>query len=376
MSVGGPRRRHQWGRWTPGDPKPEWWPRNEPFPPTDWPAMRARFMTRMATFAFMAFAFFSIFVWLVVSVVSGLFSAFTGGPPNPLLVIGAIFLVFFVFFGARSAGQLARPVGDLIEAAEHVERGDYSTRLRARGPREVRKLANAFNAMSARLERSEAERRRLLADVTHELRTPLTVMQGNVEAMIDGVHPPDEAHLASLLEETKVLSRLVDDLRTVSLADAGALTLHREQTDIGGLVRDTVSSFAARADAGGVTLKAGTDPMEPVAIDGVRVREVLTNVIANALRHTPRGGKVTIAAAENDGEITISVRDTGSGIPADVLPHVFERFTRADDSPGAGLGLAIAKGLVEAHGGQITATSAPGQGTDVRFTLPRAIASA
>jgi two-component system sensor histidine kinase BaeS len=140
-------------------------------------------------------------------------------------------------------------------------------------------------------------------------------------------------------------------------------------------VRDTVSSFKARADAAGVALKAGTDPLEPLAIDAVRIREVLTNVLANAIRHTPRGGVVTVAAADSDGGVAVSVRDTGSGIPADVLPHIFERFTRADDSPGAGLGLAIAKSLVEAHGGTITATSAPGQGAEVRFTLPRAIAS-
>src|SRR6185369_1615540 len=205
VSDEGARRRHQWGRWTPGEPKPAWWPRNEPFPPTNWPQMRARFMTRMATFAAMAFVMFSLFVWLV----------------------------FFVFAGARGARRIARPIGDLIDAAEHVERGDYTTRLRARGPREVRKLANAFNAMSVRLESSENERRRLLADVTHELRTPLTVIQGNLEALIDGVRPTDEAHLRAILDDTHVLARLIDDLRTISVAEAGALALHREDTDLG-----------------------------------------------------------------------------------------------------------------------------------------------
>jgi two-component system OmpR family sensor kinase/two-component system sensor histidine kinase BaeS len=365
-----PPRRHQWGRWTPGEPKPAWWPRNEPFPPTDWPRMRARFMTRMAAFAFMAFVFFSFFVWLVVSVVTGIASAVTGGSPNPFVVIGAIFLVFFVFFGARGAGRIARPVGDLIEAAEHVERGDYTTRLRARGPREVRKLANAFNAMSARLERSEAERRRLLADVTHELRTPLTVIQGNVEALIDGVHPADETHLRAILDETQVLSRLVDDLRTVSVAEAGALALHREMTDVASLARDVVASFTTAARARGVDLVTDVPATASADVDPIRVREVLTNIVANALRYTPSEGRVRVTVTRTEREVAVAVRDTGPGIDADMLPHIFERFTRSPESPGAGLGLAIAKSLVNAHGGDITAASAPGSGTEIRFTLP------
>jgi len=365
------RRRHQWGRWTPGEPKPAWWPRNEPFPPTDWPRMRARFMTRMFAFALMALTFFSIFVWLVVSVVTGIANAITGGSPNAFVVVGAVFLVFFVFFGARSAGRIARPLGDLIEAAEHVERGDYTTRLRARGPREVRKLANAFNAMSARLEGSENERRRLLADVTHELRTPLTVIQGNLEALIDGVRPTDEAHLRAILEDTHVLARLIDDLRTISVAEAGALALNREETDISVLVRDTVGSFGSMADAAGVALKTEMTGAPTASVDPIRAREVLTNIIANALRYTPRGGSITVTLTPWPEHVTVAVRDTGPGIAPDVLPHVFDRFTRSPESPGAGLGLAIAKSLVTAHGGTIEALSTPGQGTEIRFTLPR-----
>jgi signal transduction histidine kinase len=333
--------------------------------------MRARFMSRMFAFAVMALTFFSIFVWLVVSVVTGIMSVVTGGSPNAFVVIGAVFLVLFVFFGARSAGRIARPLGDLIEAAEHVERGDYTTRLRARGPREVRKLANAFNAMSARLEGSENERRRLLADVTHELRTPLTVIQGNLEALIDGVRPTDEAHLRAILEDTHVLERLIDDLRTISVAEAGALALHREDTDLGELVRDTVASFGSMATSAGVTLTAETAGNTSASVDPIRVREVLTNIVANALRYTPRGGSVSVAVTPWPEKVTIAVRDSGEGIAADVLPHVFDRFTRSPESPGAGLGLAIAKSLVTAHGGAIEATSTPGQGTEIRFALPR-----
>ena len=375
MSDEGARRRHQWGRWTPGEPKPAWWPRNEPFPPTDWPRMRARFMTRMFMFALMALTFFSIFVWLVVSVLTGIFNTLTGGAPNAFVIVGAFFLVFFIFFGARSAGRIARPLGDLIEAAEHVERGDYTTRLRARGPREVRKLANAFNAMSARLEGSENERRRLLADVTHELRTPLTVIQGNIEALIDGVRPMDEAHLRAILEDTHVLARLIDDLRTISVAEAGALALHREATDVGALARDTIGSFGSMADAAGVALRADVSGDTAASVDPIRAREVVTNIVANALRYTPRGGSVTVTVTPWPEHLTVSVRDTGPGITPDVLPHVFDRFTRSPESPGAGLGLAIAKSLVTAHGGTIEALSTPGQGTEIRFTLPRSEAT-
>jgi signal transduction histidine kinase len=362
--------RRRWRHWQPGEAKPAWWPSNEPFPPTDWPAVRARFMTRMAVFAVIAFTMFSLFIWLVVSVVIGIFNTLAGGAPNPLVIVGAIFLVFLFAFGANGARRITRPIADLIEAAERVERGDYTARLRARGPRDVRSLANAFNAMSARLERSESERRRLLADVTHELRTPLTVIQGNVEALIDGVHPTDESHLRAILDETQVLSRLIDDLRTVSVAEAGALALDRETVDVAGLTRDVVASFDATARARGVDLVTDLPATAVAEIDPIRVREVLSNVIANALRYTPSAGRVRVSVSRSDAEVAVAVRDSGPGIDPEVLPHIFERFTRADDSPGAGLGLAIAKSLVEAHGGRIAATSTPGQGTEVRFTLP------
>jgi signal transduction histidine kinase len=225
--------------------------------------------------------------------------------------------------------------------------------------------------MSARLERSESERRRLLADVTHELRTPLTVIQGNVEALIDGVRPTDEAHLRAILDDTHVLSRLIDDLRTLSIAEAGALPLHREQIDLGGLARATVASFETQAQSAGVTMQVDVEGDATAELDPVRIREVMTNIVANALRYTPRGGSVTLEVRTSERAVTVVVRDTGAGIAPDLLPHIFERFTHAPDSPGAGLGLAIAKGIVTAHGGQITAASEPGLGTELRFTVPR-----
>jgi two-component system OmpR family sensor kinase/two-component system sensor histidine kinase BaeS len=196
-------------------------------------------------------------------------------------------------------------------------------------------------------------------------------MQGNLEALLDGVYPADAEHMQPILDETRVLSRLVDDLRTLSLAEAGALTLHREPTDIAQLLTDSVASFRTQADAASVELATEIDGALPQAeIDPVRMREVLSNLLSNALRYTPRGGSVRVAAREADARVRVSVRDTGPGIAADVLPHVFDRFYKSDESRGAGLGLAIAKSLVVAHGGEIEATSTLGQGTEMRFTVP------
>jgi two-component system OmpR family sensor kinase/two-component system sensor histidine kinase BaeS len=225
--------------------------------------------------------------------------------------------------------------------------------------------------MTSRLEAGEEQRRRLLADVSHELRTPLSVVQGNLEALVDGVHPADEAHLVAILDETKVLSRLVEDLRTLSLAESGALTLHREAIDVGVLVREMVDSFGSQAEPAGVKIDAQVPSGLPqVDADPVRAREILTNLIANALRYTPRGGRVSVEARATDASVAIEVRDTGAGIAPDHIGRIFDRFYKSAESRGAGLGLAIAKQLVEAHGGEISATSVPGEGTDIRFTLP------
>jgi two-component system sensor histidine kinase BaeS len=332
--------------------------------------MRVRFMRRMAAFAFVALLLFAFVVAAFVTLLIGTFGAVTGGGGVGAFVLAAFLVMVVSFNVARGVRRLIVPLGDLIDAAERVESGDYSVRVRERGPRELRALSRAFNEMSEHLQRSEAERRRLLADVTHELRTPLTVIQGNIEALIDGVRPTDEAHLRAILEDTHVLARLIDDLRTISVAEAGALTLHREPTDVAALARDTVASLEATATSSGVTLRADGAGAPTASVDPVRVREVLTNVIANALRYTPRGGSIVVETATTTDSLNVSVRDTGAGIAPEALPHVFERFARSDDSPGAGLGLAIAKSLVEAHGGRIEARSTLGQGTEIRFTLP------
>jgi two-component system OmpR family sensor kinase/two-component system sensor histidine kinase BaeS len=340
--------------------------------------MQRRFYMRMAV-AFLtvillaAFGAFTLF-WAVAGALGFVRSTVQlpaspdpSGPP--LFLVPLVVIVALVLLG-RTLRSIARPVGDLIEAAGRVEAGSYDTRVAERGPREMRSLAHAFNAMAARLEANESQRKQLLADVTHELRTPLTVMQGNVEALLDGVHPADSAHIGTILEETKVLSRLIDDLRTLSLAESGALALHREAADVAGIARDVVAAFTDQAHRGEVALGSSASGSTIADVDPVRVREVLVNLVANALRYTPPAGSVAIEMRALADAIEVAVSDTGSGIAADAIDGIFDRFSRSTDSPGAGLGLAIAKGLVEAHGGTIRAYSAPGQGTRIVFTLP------
>ena len=287
-----------------------------------------------------------------------------------VLVVGVLVLVRL----GRRVRRFTEPLDELVDAVGRVEAGDYTVRVQERGgPGEMRGLAHGFNTMTTRLEADERQRRSLLADVSHELRTPLTVVQGNLEALVDGVYPADEAHLSGILDETRVLSRLVDDLRTLALAESGTLALHREPTDLDVLVAETVNSFRAAADEGGVAIRASVGEDVPLLdVDPVRIREVIGNLIANALRYTPRGGTIEIAAAlaPDPSAVRIAVTDSGPGIPSDVLPHVFERFVKSPESRGSGLGLAIARNLVVSHGGQIGVDSAPGRGTTVWFTRP------
>jgi signal transduction histidine kinase len=320
--------------------------------------------------------FLFVFVGLLIAVTS---VVVTAGPLGDVArVLGLVVLIIAVF-SVVSAGRRFRSsaatLDDLLEATERVEAGDYAARVEVpnRAPRPVRDLVGGFNAMARRLEASEAQRRTLLADVSHELRTPLAVVQGNVEAILDGVHPADAEHLGTILEETRVLGRLVDDVRTLALSDAGRLPLHLEPTDLDVLVSEAAAAFEPTASAAGLTLTVDVpDDLPILDVDPVRIREVVANLVANALRHTPSGGSVTVAGAlAQDGRaVEVAVRDTGSGIDGTLLPHVFDRFAKSADSRGSGLGLAIARGLVEAHGGTISVESPPGGGATFRFTLP------
>ena len=290
--------------------------------------------------------------------------AFAGG--LVLLVLAGVVL-------ARAVRRMAAPIGDVMEAADRLAAGDHAVRVEPRGPREVRALARAFNAMAERLQANEEQRRNLLADVAHELRTPLSVIRGNAEGLMDGLYAPDADHLAPIVEETDVMARLLDDLSLLSTAEAGTLSLYREVVSPADVVSDAIGAFRAAADDAGVRLQGhATEGLPEIAADPVRIREVLGNLIANALQHTPAGGAVTVQAGIADGRQAVEFRvdDTGSGIATEELPFVFERFRKSADSGGAGLGLAISKRLVEAHGGRIGAESEPGRGTTMRFSLP------
>jgi signal transduction histidine kinase len=248
-----------------------------------------------------------------------------------------------------------------MAAAGAVEAGNYAVRVdeSPHAPPEIRQLVRSFNAMAARLPADDARRRAFLADVSHELRTPLTVIQGSIEAMVDGVHPADAGHLNAVLDEVHVLGRLVEDLRTLVLSDAGAIELHREPTEVGPLLNELVTAFQPAAERARVRLTLEIGPLAALVleIDRLRMRQVLSNLLDNALRYTPAGGSIAISAQTTDAVLTVTVRDSGPGIPPEVLAHIFDRFVKGADSRGSGLGLAIARNLVRAHGGDIAIDS-------------------
>jgi two-component system OmpR family sensor kinase/two-component system sensor histidine kinase BaeS len=294
--------------------------------------------------------------------------------PLPGLIVGILLIVLLVTIG-RSFRTTSRTLDQLVDATRRIEAGDYTVRVgpAREGNRSTRQLVTGFDTMAARLETDETQRRNLLAEVSHELRTPLTIVQGNLEAMVDGVYPLDPAHLEVVLDETRVLGRLIDDLRTLALSEAGTLALHPEPTDPDILVADVVRSFEPVATTAQVELVAAIEGDLPILdVDPVRIREVLSNLVANAIRHAPVGGRVTLAgSAEADGRwVRLEVRDTGPGIDPALLPYVFDRFVTGDASRGTGLGLAIARQLVLAHRGEITVESAAGAGTTFRVRLP------
>jgi signal transduction histidine kinase len=316
--------------------------------------------------------------WLVMAaVVSAATSHWEERPRGLAFGIGSV----TVLAGAAALAyrRISRPVGDLLGAAEQVATGDYGVDLEVRGPRELRLLTETFNEMAARLAANEQQRRRFLADITHELRNPLAVLQSEIEAQLDGVHPRDDHHVASLLEETRRLGHLVDDLHTLALAETGRLVLQQEAVAFSVLVDDVVGRHEAQARQRDVALRASIAPGLPKAwVDPARVRQILDNLLANAIRHTPAGGEVLVEVStllgpgSGDGPmVRCRVTDAGPGFRQDQLGQVFERFKRAGDSRGSGLGLSIARDLVRAHGGTIDATNDPTTGgASVSFTLP------
>ncbi len=314
-----------------------------------------------------------LFLIVVGSIVTATATVLSQLGPIPV-VIAVLAVVAIAAALLRGVAGAARDLDAMLTATRRVQDGDYSVRLGSTRSdlAPIQELARGFDTMTARLEADEEQRRTLLADVSHELRTPLTVITGNLEAIVDGVHPPDRDHLGSILDETRVMERLIEDLRTVSLSEAGTLALHPEPTDPDVLIGEVLHAFGPGATSAGVTLASGsTEDLPILDVDPVRIREVLSNLVANALRHTPAGGRITVGGAVTPTTVVLSVSDTGPGIDPELLPHVFDRFVKGAGSRGSGLGLAIARGLVEAHGGTIAVQSPAGGGTTFRFELPR-----
>ena len=359
-------------RWRRPRNRPPWWPEGEPWPPSGPPSWargggRGRWRgPRLLFFAVILFVIVAV-MKTVLDLVGYLVLPVTN--EGKLLAVG--FLALMVGSIAVASRSLAREARAVTEAAHRVESGDFSARLKVRGWGALADLARAFNSMSARLQATEARRRSFLAEVTHELRTPLAVIRGEAEAIADGVHPAEPEQLGRILSAARTVERLVEDLGTLSLSDAGGLILRREPVELELFINETVSDLKPAADPGGVTLEAKVaEGLPPVLLDPGRIRGVLGNLVTNALRHTPAGGRITVIAEPDRNGVAITVQDNGSGIPPDMLPHVFERFVKDPASPGSGLGLAIARDVLTAHLGTIEATSTPGEGTKISLWLP------
>jgi two-component system OmpR family sensor kinase len=308
-----------------------------------------------------------------------------------LLLAGALAGGLGILLGLGLSRGLTAPVARLTAAARRIAGGDLSQRVPETGSAEIAALGLAFNQMAADLEKAEGLRRNLMADVAHELRTPLSVLQGNLRAILDGVYPLEQAEIAAHYDETRLLSRLVDDLHELAQAEAGQLHLELRPTDLAEVIQTTVANLAVAAEAQEVRLTTDlANELPPILADPDRLAQIMRNLLSNALRHTPEGGQVTVSATYNgyrelngQAAVRIVVADTGEGIPPDDLPYVFDRFWRAErsrsferDGPsassgrGSGLGLAIARHLVQAHGGQIGVESEVGQGSRFWFSLP------
>jgi len=391
--------------------RPPWWPEDEPWPPAHGPWSREgrryivgggppwwgwrrggvarRFGCFIVALSALVVSVGVLVLWLLATLFGGGTEGVLAQLARPAAFIVLTAGIIALVVGIRIARGIAPPIADLVRAAGRVEAGDLAVRVAEpqRAPGDLRTLARAFNEMTSRLQAEDSNRRRLLADVGHELRTPLAVIQGNLEALVDGVYPADEAHLAPILDETRVMARLIDDLRTVSLADSGVLPLHREATDIPALLEDVASAHRPAAEEKGAhinVLREGIGATPPAEVDPVRIRQVVSNLVDNALRHIPPGGFVNLHVNAYPIDpapdtISIAVSDNGPGIPEELRETAFDRFAKSESSRGSGLGLAIARAIVTAHGGTILiADEVPpdlrlgmeASGARIQFTLP------
>lgn len=328
-----------------------------------------------------------LFVFLVIMFFMGgtaaifylIFSEYTGIRNIWLLICGAPFAVVVVggFTIYTLYSRYGRPLRQILKAIDSIGEGDLSARVPEDSSPQFGELIQRFNKMAGDLERSDQQRRNLTADIAHELRTPLHIIQGNLEGIIDGVYTPSNEQIKDTLDEVNLMTRLVNDLQTLSLAESGQLPLHPTRFLLADLIQDLASSFAPQAAVQGIHLKTSiADPNQELTADYDRLNQVLSNLISNALRHTPEGGTVSLemeSAANVERAVRITVKDTGAGIASEDLPFIFDRFWRADksrsDREHTGLGLAITKQLVHAHGGTIDVQSELGKGTTFLITL-------
>ena len=346
---------------------------------SDWHAKRRvlffRFMGIMAS----AVIFFLLGMAGLAYILTSLF----GGNAQATVLVWVIgcgmalaFPILVILIARRSFRSVVDPLARVMAAADAVAEGDFSVRVPERGSGEFGRLTRSFNRMVNELELADQQRRNLTADVAHELRTPLHIIQGNLEGIADGVYEADAEQIDRLLGETRQLSRLVEDLRTLSLAEAGQLPMKWEPVEVSELLADVATSFSGQAEAAGVDLQYSLRREgEPLVIQGDagRLDQVLSNLVANALDHTPRGGQIYISAGPSKAGVQIEVADNGRGIGEDDLPFIFDRFWRGEGARQAssGLGLAIAQQLIQAHGGKIEVESQLKEGTTFRIDLPK-----
>jgi len=295
---------------------------------------------------------------------------------DSLWKVGLIAATVALVIGLILTRQITRPIRALISGARQLTKGELSYRVDVKSRDEIGELADSFNIMASSLEKGEQSRRQLTADIAHELRTPLTVIEGTVDGIIDGVFKPDTEHLLSIKEQSSLLTHLISDMRDISLAESGQLELNLAPTDIVELVRRMVSNYEINTIEKNVKIKLEEGTQIPeIGIDPVRIEQVISNLLTNAIRHTPPGGSITVTVKNGEEGLKISVSDTGKGIATEDLPHVFERFYRSGSSRarkegGTGLGLAIVKQMVEAHGGKVWVESKTGTGSIFSILLP------
>ena len=318
---------------------------------------------------FVVFLFFLVFIGAVIGAVIASGLALLSGA-NRWLIVGATVagLIGFALIARQLYLTTWKPLGALVDATRRLGAGDHTVRLPVRGFGPSDRLATSFNKMAERLEEEDRRRRRLIADIGHELRTPMTVIRGEIEAVLDGLHSPEQ--LGDVVAEVEVVDRLLEDLRLLAMAESGTLKLETEPTDLAELTVAVASSFQARADKQDVSVSVDTVDSAEATVDPHRIYQVLANLIRNALDQMPRGGQLEVRVQRESSHIRIEIADDGAGLSDEDLDRVFDRFVRSPDSTGTGLGLSISRDLVELHGGTIGAANREAGGAIFTVTIP------